>query len=278
MSDIDINQILAEHFGHFSAERHTLVGKGIPSVSYAVLPLTHFKVKNPNKHNLSNSRVIVPRQSVGRLKERLSILVQGDSPDCLFVFARTAAGGQQTFILNGADNKVLSLSGHKMTFSARMVGRNSLLIGEGTFIASARIALVDTDFEVGAHGLWSDEILIQGSDQHGIIDLQTGQLVNAGRNRTTIGRHVWLGRRSTIAKNVEIGDGSIVGTCALVTKDVPTGVAVGGVPAKIVRMGVSWSNSRDGVLKTDKYDIQRLRKLHAEPREGLVSKIRSFFW
>jgi acetyltransferase-like isoleucine patch superfamily enzyme len=35
---------------------------------------------------------------------------------------------------------------------------------------------------------------------------------------------------------VTIGNGSIVGACSLVTKDVPSWVIVAGVPAKIVRV------------------------------------------
>lgn len=52
---------------------------------------------------------------------------------------------------------------------------------------------------------------------------------------TIIGNDVWLGYKSTILAGVKIGDGAIVGTGALVTKDVPPYAIVGGNPARILR-------------------------------------------
>lgn len=50
-----------------------------------------------------------------------------------------------------------------------------------------------------------------------------------------IGRNVWFGANVTVVPGVTIGDGSIIAAGAVVTKDVPAGVVVGGVPAKILR-------------------------------------------
>lgn len=50
-----------------------------------------------------------------------------------------------------------------------------------------------------------------------------------------IGRKVWLGAAVTVVPGVTMGDGAIVGAGAVVTKDVPAGVIVVGVPAKMVR-------------------------------------------
>lgn len=50
-----------------------------------------------------------------------------------------------------------------------------------------------------------------------------------------IGNDVWVGYEAVIMPGVKIGDGAIVGTRAVVTKDVPPYTIVGGVPARPIR-------------------------------------------
>ena len=50
-----------------------------------------------------------------------------------------------------------------------------------------------------------------------------------------IGNDVWIGYEAVIMAGVTIGDGAIIGTRAVVTKDVPPYTIVGGVPAKEIR-------------------------------------------
>jgi serine acetyltransferase len=47
-----------------------------------------------------------------------------------------------------------------------------------------------------------------------------------------IGNDVWIGANVTILDGIRIGDGAIVATNALVTKNVPPYAILGGVPAK----------------------------------------------
>jgi len=50
-----------------------------------------------------------------------------------------------------------------------------------------------------------------------------------------IGNDVWIGYEAVILAGVTIGDGAIIGTRAVVTKDVPPYTIVGGVPAKPIK-------------------------------------------
>ena len=50
----------------------------------------------------------------------------------------------------------------------------------------------------------------------------------------TIGRDVWLGATTVFLAGVTIGDGAIIAAGAVVTRDVPPGAIVGGVPAKVI--------------------------------------------
>ena len=50
-----------------------------------------------------------------------------------------------------------------------------------------------------------------------------------------IGNNVWIGANATVLPGVTIGDGAIIAAGAVVTKDVPANVIVGGIPAKIIK-------------------------------------------
>ena len=50
-----------------------------------------------------------------------------------------------------------------------------------------------------------------------------------------IGSDVWIGYESVILSGVTIGNGAIIGTRAVVTKDIPPYTIAGGVPAKPLR-------------------------------------------
>ena len=50
-----------------------------------------------------------------------------------------------------------------------------------------------------------------------------------------LGKGVWVGSNSTILQGVTIGDHAIVAAGAVVTKDVPAGAIVGGVPARFIK-------------------------------------------
>jgi acetyltransferase-like isoleucine patch superfamily enzyme len=50
-----------------------------------------------------------------------------------------------------------------------------------------------------------------------------------------IGNDVWIGANAIIMGGITIGDGSVIGAGAVVTKDVEPYTIVGGVPAKLIR-------------------------------------------
>lgn len=55
------------------------------------------------------------------------------------------------------------------------------------------------------------------------------------RGDTVVGNDVWIGYGAIIMPGVRIGDGAIIATVAVVTKDVPSYAIVGGNPATILR-------------------------------------------
>lgn len=50
-----------------------------------------------------------------------------------------------------------------------------------------------------------------------------------------VGNRVWIGAHATILPGVTIGSNAVIAAGAVVTKNVPSGVVVAGVPAKIIK-------------------------------------------
>ena len=67
--------------------------------------------------------------------------------------------------------------------------------------------------------------------------LEKKDITNAWDNKgdIVIGNDVWVGYEAAILAGVTIADGAIIGTRAVVTKDVPPYTIVGGVPAKPIK-------------------------------------------
>lgn len=95
------------------------------------------------------------------------------------------------------------------------------------------------------------------------------------KGNITIGNDVWIGYEAVIMQGVTIGDGAVIGTRAVVTKDVPPYTIVGGIPAKVIRakfddetianlMQIKWWNWTSEKIKANiKYiqcgDLKALR-------------------
>ncbi|MGB3329061.1 MAG: DapH/DapD/GlmU-related protein [Thermomicrobiales bacterium] len=54
-------------------------------------------------------------------------------------------------------------------------------------------------------------------------------------HHVTIGNDVWIGHAAIIMPGITIGDGAVIGSAAVVTRDVAPYTIVGGVPAKPIR-------------------------------------------
>lgn len=54
--------------------------------------------------------------------------------------------------------------------------------------------------------------------------------------RTRIGHDTWIGHGAQVKPEVTVGDGAVVASGAVVTKDVPAYAVVAGVPARVIRL------------------------------------------
>jgi len=104
----------------------------------------------------------------------------------------------------------------------------------------------DTMLSIGKNCLISDQVRMRTSDHHSIIDLATREQINFPGD-IRLKDNVWIGQGVTVLKGVEIGEGSIVASSALVTGSIPRTELWGGVPAKCLRRNVSWVASHPAV-------------------------------
>jgi acetyltransferase-like isoleucine patch superfamily enzyme len=95
---------------------------------------------------------------------------------------------------------------------------------------------------IGADCLLAAEAEIAASDMHPIFDAATGARINPAAD-VTLGDRVWVGQRAMLLKGVRVGDDSVIGAGAVVTRPVPPGCVAAGNPARVVRRGVRWSHT-----------------------------------
>ncbi len=91
-------------------------------------------------------------------------------------------------------------------------------------------------------------------------NLDGKDIKNAWDNKgdIVIGNDVWIGYEAVILAGVTIGDGAVIGTRAVVTKDVPPYTIVGGVPAKPIRKRFA-QEAIDALLKMKWWDWPKER-------------------
>lgn len=114
-------------------------------------------------------------------------------------------------------------------------------IGRATsFTSDGRLYLHEPGrIEIGEECLLGSGVLFTVSDMHSLIDVVSGERVNAAAD-IIIGDRVWLGAEVAVLKGVSIGAGSAVGFRATVTRNLPANCLAVGAPARVVREGVTW--------------------------------------
>ena len=110
-------------------------------------------------------------------------------------------------------------------------GKNGkLLVGRNSRLNGVHID-VREKVQIGENVRIAPYTIILDSDFHDLKDH-----FGIGPSKPiVIGDNVWIATRSTILKGVNIGEGSVVATGSVVTKNVPPNCVVAGVPAKVIK-------------------------------------------
>ena len=82
----------------------------------------------------------------------------------------------------------------------------------------------------------ADRVMMIDFD-HGTVEVDRPiRLQGIYKRDVNVGNNVWIGYGACILRGCAVGDNAVIGTNAVVTKDVPANAVVGGVPARLIRM------------------------------------------
>lgn len=136
------------------------------------------------------------------------------------------------------DDSRIEINGETQIFYGAdiVVFRGGVLkIGNSFINSDCKIRVTDR-IEIGDGCAISHDFTIMDSNQHRLNgEIKKGPII--------IEDNVWIGTRVTILPGIRIGKGAVIGAGAVVTSDIPPRALVAGVPARIIKRDVNWSEN-----------------------------------
>jgi acetyltransferase-like isoleucine patch superfamily enzyme len=109
------------------------------------------------------------------------------------------------------------------------IGAKSVLGQECTISAFQHVS-------IGRECIVADRVMLIDFD-HGVVEVERPiRQQGIYKRDVRIGHNVWIGYGACFLRGVTVGNNAVVGTYAVVTRDVPENAVVAGVPAKVLRM------------------------------------------
>ena len=157
--------------------------------------------------------------------------------------------------VRGRDNRIVI--GDKVALGGRLVMTGtgqSIDVGNGTVARDTYVLCHEEQYvRIGRGCLFSRNVEIRTSDAHALICRETGNRLNLAQP-IEIGDHVWMGVGVLVSKGAKIADDNVVGAKSFVSKPfLESGTVIAGVPAKVVKRGVTWQRDCK-----QKYDVDTL--------------------
>lgn len=124
-----------------------------------------------------------------------------------------------------------------------------LKVGKHTYFADGQPIIKEnlSNVIIGSYCSIADQVIFDGGFHHNLKNLSLFPFnkffpewfhLNSHpitKGDIIIGSDVWIGMRAIIMSGVKIGHGAVIGSNAIVTKDVEPYAIVGGVPAKLIK-------------------------------------------
>ena len=133
--------------------------------------------------------------------------------------------------------KLLISIGYEIGEGTKIVGPiecyAKIKIGKNCWIGKNLIVNGNGELEIGDNCDIAPEVtFLTGGHKIGNAERRAGE---GESYKIKVGNGVWIGGRSTILNNTEIGNSCMIAACSCVNKNVEDNSLVGGVPAKIIR-------------------------------------------
>lgn len=116
-------------------------------------------------------------------------------------------------------------------------GEGEIVLGDGVVLSTGVHLVAYAGIFIGKGSMIGEYTSIRDAN-HTREDGHTLRDSNHVAKPIVIGSQVWIGRGVAVLSGVTIGDGATVGANAVVTRDVPPGAVVAGVPAVPIRSTV----------------------------------------
>jgi acetyltransferase-like isoleucine patch superfamily enzyme len=109
-------------------------------------------------------------------------------------------------------------------------------IGAKTVIGQECTISCFQHISLGRECIVADRVMLIDFD-HGVVEVERPIREQGIYKRDVrLGHNVWVGYGACFLRGITVGDNAVVGTYAVVNKDVPANAVVAGVPARVLRM------------------------------------------
>lgn len=132
----------------------------------------------------------------------------------------------------------VSVTGRTTFSGARLAPRPPrIVIGDGSYVGHRVVFRAGRGITIGRNVKIASNVVLAGDPGHPMdpIARRTEPCPVEMLGEIVIEDDVWIAEGAAIVGNVRIGAGAVVGTHAVVTRDVPAGMVVGGIPARVIR-------------------------------------------
>ena len=169
---------------------------------------------------------------IHRRTRRLRARARGFQP-AIAMGARSEVGRGCRFLLEPGARLIVGEGVEIDDFTTLAVYRGGVLeLGSGCFVGHHSTLAARNLVVIGPRTFLAEMVSIRDHDH------DPDQPPSSGASRVAevhVGTDVWLAAKVTVSLGVKIGDRTVVGANAVVTRPLPSDVVAGGIPARVLR-------------------------------------------